>query len=134
MKKLLFSAFLLSLLAQGGISADEGRCLEILTQNHHEDSRSFSLSTDNIIERRDFRNDHLAQSILTIRMVLEEAGCHKKDINFSKGPWGRSTSICKVLIPGKAYSEVCYVESSLGYFLVTNDFQNKTHIIFNRWD
>lgn len=82
----------------------------------------------------EYEDDDLANAILYIRYLLNDLGCSKKDINFAKGPLGKSKSRCRNLVPGSYNSKVCYVESNLGYFLVSKDFEDLVDITFNRWD
>ncbi len=114
--------------------ADEKHCLEILTDDHMRDSIAFTVNLDEL-EIRDYGNDRLAESIFLIRHVLGDAGCNSRnDVNFSKSPEGRSKSYCQQVSRNRNTSNVCFVESTLGFFFVTTDLLNTAHVIFNRWD
>lgn len=108
-------------------------CLAQLTNNFAVKSRAFTLNTDDY-QLRDYGNDHLAFSIVMIRILLSEEGCRKKVINFGKGPFGRSTHNCQPMVRNRSSSNVCYLETNLGAFVVTTDFETLTHIIFKSWD
>jgi hypothetical protein len=43
-------------------------------------------------------------------------------------------SLCSLVIPGNINSEVCYLESKVGYFFVTRDMMGSAFITWNRWD
>ena len=113
--------------------ASERECLMRLTHSYAQDSRNFQLNLDEI-DIRDYGRDYLAKAIKVIRLVIAEVGCVKKDINFGKGPFGRSRSRCSQVVSLNDESRVCYVESNLGYWFVTYDYQDRANIIFNRWD
>ncbi len=114
--------------------ASKEKCLAKLTYDYAIDSRAFKVDTDEIdINSHD--NDSVNQSIEIIRAVLYLHGCDgDNDINFGKGAHGKAKHVCTALVGGRSASEVCYIESDLGYFFVTRDLQTSAHIIFNRWD
>lgn len=41
---------------------------------------------------------------------------------------------CGEAVSGNSLTEVCYVESIWGYFLVNKDYLDNLNVIFNRWD
>ncbi len=41
---------------------------------------------------------------------------------------------CSEIKKGNAMSEACYVESTGGYFFITKDLLENTHVVFSRWD
>jgi hypothetical protein len=41
---------------------------------------------------------------------------------------------CGEAVRGNNLTEVCYVESNWGYFLVNKDYLDNLNVIFNRWD
>lgn len=108
------------------------RCLESLTNAHTQSSMTYQLDGDLIDS--DYGRDYLAQAIASVRLFLDDLGCSKKDVNFGKGPLGRSHSRCSLLAPGIESSRACYIESNLGYFLVSWDYQTAINIVFSRWD
>lgn len=131
--KTTFFYVLLSLFVSFSALAGESECLSKLTQNHQDDSRSFELLLDEY-EIRDYGNDYLAQAIAVIRLVINDLGCARKDINFGKGPFGRSRSRCSQVVRSVDTSRVCYVESNLGYWFVSYDLVDQATVTFNRWD
>ncbi len=114
--------------------ASKEMCLAKLTYDYALDSRSFKVDTDEI-DILSHDNDSIAQAIEIIRATLYLHGCDgDNDINFGKGAHGRAKQVCNTMVSGRLASEVCYIESDLGYFFVTKDLQTTAHIIFNRWD
>ena len=114
MKFLLFTIFLTSTFST---FANPMECIAKLTNNYRSDSITHSINLDDVYVR-EYGNDHLANGIQVIRKLLEIKGCKRRDINFSKTPIGKSTfSRCKVILEGEPNSRVCFIESSLGYFL-----------------
>lgn len=109
------------------------KCLDTLTLSHNENSRVFNLNLDDY-EIRDYGSDELAKAISLIRIVIKEEGCSRSDINFSKGPVGRSRSRCSKVVSSVDSSLACYVETNLGSWFVSYDFLENAKIIFNRWD
>ena len=86
------------------------------------------------LELRDYGKDYLAQAIAVIRVYIDQKGCNKKDINFGKGPNGRSFSRCRLVERYSPHSRSCYVETNLGYFMVTKNLGENMHLVFNLWD
>jgi hypothetical protein len=113
--------------------SQERACLSSLTQNFSVNSRAFVVDLDEE-PIRDYGSDYLAHSIAVIRNVIDKIGCSRQDINFGKGLFGRSRHSCKMLVPHRELARVCYVETNLGAFIVTNDFLDHAHVIFKRWD
>lgn len=114
------------------VFASTQKCFERLTVEGPSDSRAYTINTDRV--NRDFGRDHLATAIYQIRLLLKQRGCNRGDINFGYGPLGRSKSRCKFILPGIATSLSCYVESNLGYWIVTWDMITTSHLILHRWD
>lgn len=108
-------------------------CVGVLTNNYAVNSQAFSLDTDEY-ELRNYGNDHLAFSIVMIRILLSEQGCKKTAINFGNGPFGRSLHKCQPMVRNRPFSNVCYVETNLGAFIVSTDFDTLVHIIYKSWD
>lgn len=125
---------LLALTLTSVAHASPESCYEALTDGHTQDSRTFSVSLTDLDEMRDYGRDFQAEAIYVIRQLIKELGCAKKDINFGKGSNGRSKHRCKLMIPGRAHTAVCYIESNLGYFFMTKDFLDKANLTYNRWD
>ena len=85
-------------------------------------------------EIRDYRKDYLADGIAVLRLFLERKGCSRNDVNFGKGPFGRSASRCRLVERYSPHSRVCYIETNLGYFLFSKNLIGNAQIIFNLWD
>lgn len=110
-------------------------CNDKLTNNYSRDFSFYTLNRDQLSHLRDFGPDHLAQSIIYIRYLLNEViGCQRDEVNFGQGPLGRSQSRCSKLSPKVDFSTVCYVETNLGYFLVHSDFLENITFQYHRWD
>ncbi|GAB4012125.1 MAG: hypothetical protein Fur0010_07690 [Bdellovibrio sp.] len=109
------------------------RCLEIMTDGYRRDSQSFTLNMAGY-DMPEFGRDHLAKAIYVIKQLVDKEGCTRQDINFGKGPFGRSRSSCKLIEPGIPSSLSCYVQTNLGYFHVSYDYLDNASIFFSRWD
>ncbi len=59
-----------------------------------------------------------------LKQLMLNCGCEPK---FKKVQCGEA-------IKGNPLTKICYVESSLGYFLINKDYLDNLNIIFNRWD
>jgi hypothetical protein len=66
-------------------------------------------------------------AVILIRRVLTKVGC--ENMKLELGP-----VTCKTIVPQKQHSQVCFVESQIGYFFVAQDFVDSANVIFNRWD
>lgn len=130
MKSLIALAFLVFL--SQGVQAGSKDCITTLMNGHTRDTYAFNIHADDI--DRDFGNDHLANAIYTLRILLDREGCAPTDVNFGKGPNGRSHSRCTKIIRNQEHTRVCYVETNLGYFFLTTDLLDKITILYSRWD
>lgn len=131
MKSLIITALLMS---GSAAFADKHACIEKLTKNFTQDSRTLSVDTDTITVNG-HENDHLAQARSIIRSVLSINGCNgDADINFGWSPQGRTKNNCQALVKDRSHSTVCYIESDIGFFFITRDLQTTANIIYNRWD
>ena len=134
MRKLLVAALILtstSIFAQSEMKGS--KCLDILTDGHRRNSQNFSLDL-NEYDAPSFGRDYLAQAIFVVKKVINNEGCSRQDINFGKGPFGRSHSRCQFVQPGMHSSLSCYVESNLGYFQISYDYLGMANVFFSRWD
>jgi hypothetical protein len=131
---LTLSLSLIGLIFSSEVQAvDKEQCISQLTDHYYVTSKSITVNTDHY-NVRDYENDHQAFSILMVRLALKQEGCHRDAVNFGRGPQGRSNHSCKMLIPGREYSRVCYIETNLGAFIVTTDFQTLVHVTYKHWD
>jgi len=129
---ILITTFLLSF----SVFADyqsQSTCIEKLTDGHERDSYTFTVDLDQS-GARDYGKDKLATAISLVRSLLVDVGCSRKDVNFGKGPLGRSYNRCRMISPGRTNSIVCYIETNLGFFVVSHNYQTEYHITYNRWD
>lgn len=133
MKKLLAAVFLMTSFSVFANEDKANRCLEILTDGHRRDSQSFTINLAQN-EMPEFGRDYLAQAIHVIKILINKEGCSRQDINFGKGPFGRSRSSCKLLEPGIQSSLSCYIQTNLGYFHVSYDYLDNANVFFSRWD
>ena len=113
--------------------ASSTECIRRITDDFRY-STTFTNVDLNQLELRDYGKDYLAQAIAVIRVYIDQKGCHKKDINFGKGPNGRSFSRCRLVERYSPHSRSCYVETNLGYFMVTKNLGENMHLVFNLWD
>ncbi len=125
-------SFLILVTIRSHAGDNDKECLQNLTDNYQYSTRHFQLYDTEV--SRDFGRDHLAQAIAAIRVLIDKEGCSSNAINFGKGALGRSQSKCKKLSPKIEESLSCFIETNLGYFFVTRNFDSEYHFIFNRWD
>lgn len=133
--KLALSLFFVFVVSSTQLLAatDKMECVGALTSDYAVNSKTFSLDTDNY-DLRNYGNDYQAFSIAMIRILLSEQGCKRKAVNFGFGPFGRSTHKCQPMLRNRPFSNVCYVETNLGAFIVSTDFDTLVHIIYKSWD
>jgi hypothetical protein len=126
-------ALLVALFLSTSAYSQARACLGALTQDFSLNSRAFVINLDEE-PIRDYGRDYLAHSIALVRNVIAKVGCSRQDINFGQGLLGRSRHSCKMLVPNREISRVCYVETNLGAFIVTTDYLDHAQVIFKRWD
>lgn len=129
--KSIIALGLLVLLSQA-IHASPKECIDNLMFYANRDSYQFTVADDAV--DRDFGRDYLAEAIYSIRILLDKHRCSQNDVNFGQGPHGRSHSKCTNIVAGEDQSRVCYVETNLGYFIVTRDLLDTFNIVYSRWD
>lgn len=125
MKMLLALVLLLPMLS---VQANE--CYMKFVEEGNLDSRSFQIDDQNISS--DFDDDSISFSKEAIVQVAKSLGCAQSDLGFDNKNMGGES--CQELIPGKSFSKICYVESDVGYFMVSKDMLDHVNIIYNRWD
>ena len=108
-------------------------CIRKVTNEYNYTTTFTNVDLDEL-ELPDYGKDYLAQAIAVIRHFVDKKGCDKTDINFGKGPNGRSYSRCRLVERYSPQSRVCYVETNLGYFIVTKNLGENMHLVFNLWD
>lgn len=129
----LFFFFSLFSVESNAYSAVAEDCRAIITKNYIKESAHYRLSPDNY-SVPNFGNDHVGKSYFFVRKLIEELGCSKKAVNFSKGPNGRGQSRCHQIFRGKEHTRACYVHTNLGFFFVTTDLTDGINLLYNRWD
>lgn len=125
MKMLLALVLLLPMLS---IQADS--CYMKFVDDGSLDSRSFQIDDREISS--DFDDDSMSFSKEAIVQVAKSLGCEESDLGFSNKSFGGES--CQELVPGKSFSKICYIESDVGYFMVSKDMLDHVNIIYNRWD
>jgi hypothetical protein len=123
----------LSMAAISNAFATPTDCIRKITNDFTYSTTFTNIDLDQL-ELRDYGKDYLAQAIAVIRVYASKKGCNKKDINFGKGPNGRSYSRCRLVERYSPHSRSCYVETNLGYFMVTKNLGENMHLVFNLWD
>ena len=116
-----------------GTYASSTDCIRRITHDFTYSTTFTNIDLDQL-ELRDYGKDYLAQAIAVIRVYVDKKGCEKTDINFGKGPNGRSYSRCRLVERYSPHSRSCYVETNLGYFMVTKNLGENMHLVFNLWD
>ena len=76
--------FVLFTVTSFAFGAEAEDCRAIITKNYLNETAHFRLVPDDYGEPN-FANDHVARSIYYIRELLNDLGCSRKAINFSKG-------------------------------------------------
>lgn len=108
-------------------------CRALITKNYINETAHFRLNPDNYNEPS-YGNDHVARSIFYIRQLINDLGCSRKSVNFSKGPNGRGQSRCHTIFRGKPHTRSCYIHTNLGFFFVTTDLTDGVNLLYSRWD
>jgi len=129
--KSLVVAFSMLLISSTYASSTD--CVRKITNDYKYQTTFANIDLDQL-ELRDYEKDYLAQAIAVIRVYADKKGCHKKDINFGKGPNGQSASRCRLVERYSPHSRSCYVETNIGYFMVTKNLGENMHLVFNLWD
>lgn len=122
MKNLI--SFLLIFSLSSSIVANDN-CLELLSNDHSQDSQSFQVADYDL--ELDFDEAPEDYSIEALGGLLNDLGCK---------PSAKMVSevVCHEIMPDNSYSRICYVENELGYFFVSKDMLDSVNIIYNRWD
>ena len=107
-------------------------CIDRITKNNMVDSTSITLVAEDYV----FENDHVGDAYNLARLFISRKGCGRKDLRFTAGPDSNRSgkAICRNIANGKPHSQVCYVESNIGYFFVSRDMISGATVIYNRWD
>ncbi len=108
-------------------------CRDVLTRESFQAVRYFSVDTDEY-DIRDYGRDHVAWAIRMVRILLEEQGCSRDEVNFGRGNYGRSKNRCQRISEPKDESLVCYIETNLGYFIVTPSYGSEVSLVYHLWD
>ena len=122
-----------SMLVISSTFASSTDCVRKITNDFAYTTTFTNIDLDQL-ELRDYGKDYLAQAIAVIRVYADSKGCDKKDINFGKGPNGGSYSRCRLVERYSPHSRSCYVETNIGYFMVTKNLGDHMHLVFNLWD
>ena len=126
-------ALVFSMAIISNVFASPTECVRKITSDYSV-STTFTNIDLNQLELRDYGKDYLAQAIAVIRVYVDKMGCARSDINFGRGPNGRSFSRCRLVERYSPQSRSCYVETNLGYFMVTKNLGDNMHLVFNLWD
>ncbi len=128
MKNLLLAALIFSLpqIAQSAATDDAAECYKLFTKNHTADASSFQIHSD--------RYDHILEdggsALAVARLVASDLGCAEGALRQNADQAGA----CQEIIPGNTFSNVCYVETNLGYFTVHATLPESLMITYSRWD
>ena len=86
------------------------------------------------LELRDYGKDYLAQAIAVIRVYAEKKGVIRKTSILAKVQMEEAFSRCRLVERYSPHSRSCYVETNIGYFMVTKNLGDHMHLVFNLWD
>ncbi|WP_127717358.1 hypothetical protein [Halobacteriovorax sp. HLS] len=103
-----------------------GNCVQILSDNHSNDSRSYQVYDMDL--EKDFDESPEEYSLEALNSLLSRLGCD------SMSQKDEGEVVCKEIMPGNNFSKVCYLENELGYFFISKDMLDSVNIIYNRWD
>ena len=126
-KLLLLFAFLLSL-PIASVVANSENCRSNFLKDYKGDSRSFKIADEALVNDFDSRpKSYTIEAIKSLSQDLSDKSGLNCHIKISK-------SSCREVAEGIPSSMVCYLESEIGYFIVSKDMLSGVNIIFNRWD
>jgi hypothetical protein len=122
----------LMMITSMNLLASAQTCIDKITHDNSVDSASITFQAEDY----EFENDHVGDAYQLSRLFVERKGCGKKDLRFTGGPdSGRSgKAICKLIAKGIPHSRVCYIESNIGFFIVSRDMVSGATVVYNRWD
>lgn len=105
-------------------------CYDKFIEDGAYDSRSFQIPDYQL--DNDFESESLDLSKEAVVQVAKNLGCHESEL----GLHNKSAQVarCQEIVPGNELSKVCYLESNVGYFMISKDMLSNVNIIFNRWD
>ena len=123
---------LTAVLISTSLWASPQTCIDRITKNNTVDSASITFIADDY----HFENDHVGDAYNLSRLFISRKGCGKNDIRFTAGPDSvrSGKAVCNNIAKGKPHSQVCYIESNIGYFLVARDMISGVTVVYNRWD
>lgn len=128
MKKLLLSLALLAVASYGQAFASMENCRMNLLDDYKGDSKSYQIADESLVN--DFDSSPRSYSIESVQN-LSNSLVKKSGLNCQVEV---SKASCKRIIANVDSSMVCYLESEIGYFLVSKDQLSGVNIVFNRWD
>ena len=103
-------------------------CYDALTSNYTLDARSFHFSTDEF----DHELGADGEALAVARLAAAKVGCKAEDIQYED--LKQKSSSCRQLIPGNHLSNVCYVATNLGYFIIHETLPEGLAVTYSRWD
>ncbi len=122
MKLTLILAPVLTLFSTFAIAEDHVDCSEKLSKGFSQDSANYHVYADLGAE-----HSTDVQALILANRALEKAGCLRGSAEVNK-------IRCKKIVPEEDHTEVCYLETDIGYFFVTQDYIDTANVIYNRWD
>ena len=122
MKKALL--IVLAMIFSFGAAANY-ECYRKVLNDFSSDSAAFQVKSVEAVEL--FESDPEKAASFGVSQLEGILGCEKNSFALSEVS-------CKEVVPGNAFSKVCYLESQHGYFFVSIDMMEGLNVVFNRWD
>ena len=97
-------------------------CYTKLTLNHSQDSASFHVYADLGEEGTSEEN-----ALVLLKRALDKAGCSRDAVTVK-------SVTCNRIVPTLLSTEICYIETKVGYFFTALDYVDTANVTFNRWD
>jgi hypothetical protein len=107
--------------------AENTTCYEKLTSGGTKDSQSFRLYEDEVGNLDDIGIEY---ALASVTALMNKLGCQGQD----QAIVDSTQAACAEIIPGNSESEVCYLATTLGYFIVSVDYLGWSNLTFNRYD
>jgi hypothetical protein len=88
---------------------------------------------DSWVERLTLKNQSDLTQSSAIEVITKVARKHCTDDSMLQ-VFPFTNINCREIMPGNPSSQVCYLESKVGYFFVTMDMLDHYFVTYNRWD
>ena len=119
----IITPMILLALSLNAFSAEKKRsCMENLTKDYSQAVVHYSIGE---LEMDVAEKINRTEAKAAINVVLAKSNCRL--VQFERAN-------CRTISRGDADSKVCYASNKYGYFIVTRDYHDRFHVLFNNWD